>query len=203
MAEYALIIGINRYEDAVNIPTLKWAEEDASGLNSVLINPLYCGIPEQNITYLLGEDATRDNIIRGIGELRARTGRGDTVFIFFSGHGCSERNEERGDHDDHLLKYLVPYNAEVNNLDASAIDFKFLSERLELINAERMLILLDCCYSGATGGRTFLLPGLREIGSLKVPTQNAFRTIDWRKIKQELETFRFAIWQTINPFIKV
>jgi uncharacterized caspase-like protein len=94
LAEYALIIGINRYEDAVNIPTLKWAEEDASGLNSVLINPLYCGIPEQNITYLLGEDATRDNIIRGIGELRARAGRGDTVFIFFSGHGCSERNEE-------------------------------------------------------------------------------------------------------------
>lgn len=168
MAEYALIIGINHYKDDESIPKLKWAEEDASEFYSVLTNPLYCGIPLQNITLLLNERATRDNIIKGIGELRTHARINDTVFICFAGHGSSEWNEERGDQDDHLLKYLVPHDTQVNNLDASAIDFKFLSERLDRINAERMLILLDCCYSGAAGGRTFLVPGSREVGPLRV-----------------------------------
>jgi len=32
---------------------------------------------------------------------------------------------------------------------------------------------------------------------------DAFRTIDWRKIKEELEIFKFTMRQTINLFIKI
>jgi len=177
MTEYALILGINRYKDEENITQLKWARGDAEVLHSVFTSSRFCCIPSQNVTILVDENATRENILKSIEEISAKARKDDTVFFHFSGHGCSVPDDVRGDEDDRLVKYLVPCDAKAKNLIASAIDFKFLPEYFDRIHAERKIVTLDCCYSGAAGGRTFLIPGFRQVGSFPVGQlflQNAF-----------------------------
>jgi len=154
-----LLIGIDGYEDE-NIPDLSWARADAETLSALLIDPLYCNIPSQNVTTLVDREATKKNVIRCLGKLRDEVQSDDTVIIHFSGHGCSVDDPSRGDPDDQLLKYLAPYDARLDHLDASAIAFDSLRDDLQRIRARRMLVMLDCCYAGAIveGRRTFSVP---------------------------------------------
>ncbi|MBU7037379.1 MAG: caspase family protein [Theionarchaea archaeon] len=162
MGEYALIIGIDQYKDK-RIPSLSWAREDAKMLHEVLNDLSYWRISPENVTLLVDENATRGNILRKIREMQRSVQENDTVLIHFSGHGCHEHDEVQGYQDDRLSKYLAPCDTDVDNLIASAIDFKFFAAQLDRIRSEKTIVTLDCCYSGAAGGRTFLKDGYREV----------------------------------------
>ena len=56
---YALLIGIDKYE---NVQNLNYAVKDAESIQDILINTF--DFPKDNITFLTNEDATRQNIIR-------------------------------------------------------------------------------------------------------------------------------------------
>lgn len=167
MAEYALIIGINIYKDKKSIPSLMWARNDALELRDTLINSNYWGIPRNNIVVLVDEDAVKDNILGNINELSRKARRDDTVIIHFSGHGAATADRQ-GDEDDSLSKHLVPYEAQGGNLFGTALPFRFLPEYLNQIKSKRVIVTLDCCYSGGVGGRTFLDPSVKPKGALNV-----------------------------------
>jgi hypothetical protein len=56
---------------------------------------------------------------------------------------------------DGLAKYLIPSDAEAEDLYSSALPMDELQTILGRIEAERVVAFLDACYSGAAGGRTF------------------------------------------------
>ena len=56
---WALIIGINKYE---NVQKLDFAADDAIAMRDILIKSF--NFPEDNVTILLNEEATKDNIIK-------------------------------------------------------------------------------------------------------------------------------------------
>lgn len=92
---------------------------------------------------------------RTLGTFLARSAKkDDTVLIFFAGHGAPE-TDPRGLERDGLAKYLVPSDAEADDLYSSALPMDELQTILARIEAEKVVAFLDTCYSGAAGGRTF------------------------------------------------
>ena len=76
------------------------------------------------------------------------------MFIFFAGHGAPEVDQEQVERDG-VAKYLVPVDADPDDLYATAFPMDELQTIFARIDAERVVVFLDACYSGAAGGRTF------------------------------------------------
>jgi len=60
-----------------------------------------------------------------------------------------------------LEKYLLPYDADPKDLYASALPMREVSHIFYRIHSERLIFIADSCYSGASGGRTIRVSGIR------------------------------------------
>ena len=148
---WAVVIGINDYQ---NVRDLKYALNDARSFKEYLIEHL--GMPDDNIFFLTNQDATRSKIQSLLGtKIRRLAGKDDTVIIFYAGHGGVETDPVNPDGDG-FEKYLLPYDANLNDLYSTSIAMKEIKTIFQRIRAERLIFIADTCYSGAAGGRTML-----------------------------------------------
>lgn len=153
---YAVVIGINQYRDQ-NIPDLKFARADAEEFYNVLIHSEFGKISRNNIILLTDEQATMRNIKTAIGkEIRCRAESKDSVIIFYAGHGAPEMDTDSN--SDNMKKYLVPTEAELDNLQATGIAMSEIQMFLKRFVAKQVFFFIDSCYSGIAGGRTFQSP---------------------------------------------
>jgi uncharacterized caspase-like protein len=74
--------------------------------------------------------------------------------VYVAGHGAPEI-DQRGLERDGLAKYLIPSDADPDDLFSTALPMDDLQAIFGRIEAERVVMFLDACYSGAAGGRTF------------------------------------------------
>jgi hypothetical protein len=146
---WAVVVGINSYPNA---PPLKYAIEDAKAFQRYLLEQNK--IPAENVTLLLNEEATLGKLRSVLGtHLKNKASKEDMVILYFAGHGATERDVMSPDGDG-LEKYLLPYDADPKDLYASALPMREVSHIFQRIRAERLIFLVDACYSGASGGRT-------------------------------------------------
>ena len=153
--QWAVIIGVGRY-DSAGIPFLKYSVPDADTMYEVLTTS--AGFKKDHV-FLLTDRAERKPTLRNIkyalGTLLARSARkDDTVIVYFAGHGAPEV-DPRGIERDGLAKYLIPSDADPDDLYSTALPMDELQTIFGRIEAERVVMFLDACYSGAAGGRTF------------------------------------------------
>lgn len=133
----ALIIGINQYK---NVSPLSYAVSDAEEVRDVLINEL--NFPQENITYLVDGEATKECILRAFMRFTAvDVDLDERIFVFFAGHGHT-RTGVRGE-----VGYLVPYDADIKDF-TTFIRWDELTRNAELIRAKHMLFIMDACYGG-------------------------------------------------------
>ena len=128
-----LFIGTDRFGS----PRINWlscARRDAVALHALFSDTL-----GDTATLLVDERATRAAIEDEFRQLAASS-PDDVVVIAFSGHG-SETHE------------LVPYDADVHDLSGSCIHLNVLTEWFSHIPARRLILFLDCCFSGAMGAK--------------------------------------------------
>jgi hypothetical protein len=158
---WAVVIGISKYRG--RIPSLKYADRDAQAFHEYLATNL--GLPRDNLTLLLNEQATLTTLKRVLGtELRRKAGEKDTVVIFFAGHGAPEADATSAD-DDGLEKYLVPHDADPADLYTTALPMREIETILQRLASERVVFIADACYSGAASGRTFATASRRAFVS--------------------------------------
>ena len=158
---YAVIIGIGQYADPrLN---LQYTVNDAKGLYDLLRDPVYGGVPEENMKLLLDQNATDRQIKGAIGKwLSRRAKEEDTVIIYYSGHGAPEGQET----------YWVTHNADIDDLYTTALNNNEIADMLNRVRAKRMITFLDSCYSAATVNR-------------KNRTRSAPTEIPWEKFSGE------------------
>ena len=148
---YAVVVGINDY---LNARKLKYAVNDATAFKNYLRSNIK--IPEENIFLLTDKHATKDNIQKLLGtQIKRRASKEDTVIIFYAGHGAVEPDPSNPDGDG-FEKYLLPYDADLDDLYTSSISMDEITKIFQRIQAERLIFIGDTCYSGAAGGRTAL-----------------------------------------------
>ena len=153
---WAVVIGINTYP---HIRQLKYAVNDARLFYEYLVK--YSHIPQENVTLLSDHEATLTKIRSTLGtRLKSIAGKDDMVIIFFAGHGATEKDVMSPDGDG-LEKYLLPYDANPEDLYATALPMREISHIFKRIQAERLVFIADSCYSGASGGRTIDISGIR------------------------------------------
>ncbi len=153
---WAVVVGINDYP---NTRRLKWAVNDAKAFYRHLVDVIQ--IPPENVTLLLNQDASLSRLRSALGtHLKKKAGKEDMVIIYFAGHGATEKDVLSPDGDG-LEKYLLPYDVDPQDLYASALPMREISHIFYRIQSERIIFIADSCYSGASGGRTISLSGIR------------------------------------------
>lgn len=142
MNRYALIIGINDYEDRDNIQPLRYAVQDARRVDRFFHS---CGFKVDTLT---DSEATLDSIESKLHEIVDKMVSGDVFLFYFSGHGC-ELSVGRD-----RKQFLLPRNTQLRSLQfgsGSAIPLRFIQDCTNKSGVSRAIIL-DCCRSQIRAG---------------------------------------------------
>lgn len=136
----ALVIGVGSYQyhPEMDVPG---TASDANAVAGVLQNPQLCGYPEQQVTTLYDASATRTQILATLDTLARRAAERDTVLIFYAGHG----------HYGEDGYYLTTHDTKINNrqvVKGSGIHQSELIEKVRLIKAKRLLLIMNACHAG-------------------------------------------------------
>jgi len=142
-----VIVGINDYADPA-IPDLKYAESDARAVYQTLTDPAVGRFDADNVTLLLGANATPGKIKAALYKLRG-VDANDLVVIFYSGHGAKEGDEA----------FWVTQDADRKALGATSLTNSDIRKYLAKIPSQRLVVLLDCCYAASTVKKSLVDPG--------------------------------------------
>jgi uncharacterized protein YjbI with pentapeptide repeats len=135
----AQIIGISKYDHDSKFPNLDFCENDANAVYNIL-NAQGYDIPSNSMLVGRVEWAKmRDEIIKFFTDRTLK--QDDTLFFYFSGHGYLDRNTGR--------TYLSTSEMHPERPESRGIPFDELTTYLNLSNSERIMAVLDFCYSGA------------------------------------------------------
>jgi len=142
---YALIIGIDKYE---NVSNLDYAVSDANSIASLLRDNF--NFPSKNVKVLLNNEATYLNIRESLDEISSLAKENDRVLIFFAGHGLTNDLPDGGE-----MGYILPIDGKRDKLFATSIPMEDMKRISSMSQSKHMLFLIDACYGGlaATGAR--------------------------------------------------
>jgi len=147
--ERALVIGIMDYQDPNIRPPLYGPEGDAKAFEKLLVDKLH--FDPEKIERLTNSQATRQGILDALQRLVEKTGQGDRVVLYYSGHGDWIDDQPPGDprHDesDGKDEVLVAYDAQVNNPKTYVLDDE-VNAALRQLQGRKVLAVIDSCHSG-------------------------------------------------------
>ena len=103
MAVRAYFVGTNNFADK-DIRELNGASRDALALYSIFKD----SFPQEDIHFLIDEDATKDKVLDAFVNNLANSTEDDTVILFFSGHGTKDHR-------------LVLYDSSIEKLQDTTI----------------------------------------------------------------------------------
>ncbi|MFQ5456704.1 MAG: caspase domain-containing protein, partial [Nitrospirota bacterium] len=139
--KYALLIGINNYQDPRFTP-LHYAESDVERLKAVLEDKKIGNFNE--VITLKGREATRNNILINLEIIGGKARKEDIVLIYFSQHGSLEEDKVTGK----FQQYLVSYDTRFDSLKTSGLALAKLFEVFNNFKSEKQAMVLTACYSG-------------------------------------------------------
>lgn len=150
---WAVIIGVSEYTHS-DIPTLKYAHQDAKAFRDFLKSPAGGNVPDDHITLILNKDATSANILGKMNKLLKRAFKNDMVILYFAQHGTPD--------PDGSDIYFLPYDGDPNNLIGTAISHTRITKITRNIQAGKVIYFIDACHAGGIGAAFALRGGGSE-----------------------------------------
>lgn len=127
---YAIIIGVARYK---TLKSLSFTDDDAYKMYSFLKSPEGGALPDEQITLLIDEDASKTQILEGLQQTCLKAGSNDVVMVYYSGHAVREAILP-SDYDEATNSNLITYKELYTIINNSLAKYK--------------ICLLDACHSG-------------------------------------------------------
>lgn len=155
--KWALLIGVNDYADP-GITDLRYCVADAKRVAATLTE--HCGYPAENIL-IYTDDQVKAHmhpnkfLPGGVADWLEIARPGDTVLVFFSGHGFLDE-EKRG--------FLALQDTELDNLSNTSLAAQHLRDMLHRCQASQKILVLDCCHAATERGGPSTGPSSEEIG---------------------------------------
>jgi len=131
---YALIVTTDTYSDP-RLRRLRAPAQDAHALEAVLQDP---EIGDFHVERLSNQPEAV--VRRRIAAFFSEREPDDLLLVHFSCHGLK---------DDGGQLFFAAADTEVAQLDATAITAEFVARQMTRSRSKKVLLLLDCCYSGA------------------------------------------------------
>jgi hypothetical protein len=126
---YALVIGNDKYQ---YIRKLETAKRDARDVAKVL-KQVY-GFEAKILL-----DATRNDIVQAINEIRKSLKENDSLLIYYAGHGEFDKTANKA--------YWLPVDARSDD-DTNWILADRITSNIRRISSKHILVVADSCYSG-------------------------------------------------------
>ena len=131
----ALLISCSEYQDSA-FPRLTAPENDVESLGAVLRDPRIGHF--ENVKVLVNKPA--QEVRETVEEFFTTKKRADLALLYFSGHGKTDLNGDL---------YLATHDTKSNLLESSSIPADYLNKLMDNSKSRRIVLILDCCYSGA------------------------------------------------------
>ena len=137
---YVLAVGINKYKNpALN---LNYAEPDARGITDFFQKQDKGLFKNIAIREIYNEQATKENIISQLNKLQNINAQ-DAVLIYLAGHGENINNKW------YFIPHELTYPEREEDVKAKGLSSDELSGYMKNIKAQKILMLIDACKSGA------------------------------------------------------
>ncbi len=142
---HVMAVGISNYISE-DLPDLAYAEKDAKDFVETIRNVNSPALYD-HVEYILvpQQKADRDNLHLQLRKLSETVGRGDVVFMYFSGHGMKDRKDT----------YFMTVDASANQ-PYTGLDFSIIRKECEYMVMDKycqVIIFMDACHSGAMYGK--------------------------------------------------
>ena len=134
MKKYGIIIAIENYSPLVvpELSKIEFAENDANSVKKAFMDQLY--IEEDELVYLINEEANKNNIEKRLKNIFARITMEDECYFYYVGHGFNTNSKN----------YLTCWDTDNSNLEESSlsIDDVFL-QPLKAVKNKKNFIFID------------------------------------------------------------
>ena len=131
----AILIGTNDYS---KLDKLEFAENDVREMAKVLLDLDICGFDE--VIELINKN--KEEISQRIEKVFKSAKKNDQVLIYFSGHGIPSYKFDL---------CLLFKDTDPDSLLSTSLKFDYINECKEQSACNSVVVILDCCYSGAAG----------------------------------------------------
>ena len=138
---YAVIVGVADYPGTDN--DLSSTDDDAIAVYNNLLEDTARWTPD-HIRLLLDSDTSKEEISDALTAVATQGNSDDVLLLYFSGHGTTGPDIEPLDEADGIDEYICCYG---DSLDQFIRDDE-LSDWLSTLPMERILVMLDTCFSG-------------------------------------------------------
>jgi len=140
---HGIFIGIDKYQSP-EITELNCCAKDAEVLWALSKDTF----PQGEFKKLINREATFSNISKTFDDIIEKVSDEDLVVFHFSGHGSTNF-------------HLVTHDTDINNFNTTSISANQVADWIKRFKNKRLLVVLDCCFSGGTGAKVV------ELGVLK------------------------------------
>ncbi len=172
---YALLVGINFYDDRAFVPPLKGCNNDVKAIQAYLEARTDSEGFRLHLRVLLNQQATRQAVINGFQQHLQQAGADDVVFFYFAGHGAQATAPEAfwAIEPDRLNETLVCYDSRTpDSWDLADKELAKLIADVARANPH-IVVVLDCCHSGS--GTRQITP---TVAVRRAPTDLRQRPVD-------------------------
>ena len=126
---WAVVIGVSRYD---HMPSLKYTDDDAFHLYAFLKSPEGGALPDEQISLLIDEQASRKNIISSLQQTLYRADENDVILLYYSGHG--------------LEGSIIPQDFDGYH---NTVGYDEIKRIVDQSRARHKLVVTDACHSGS------------------------------------------------------
>lgn len=173
--KWAIVVGVNEYLDP-SIPNLRFCVADAQLMARTLADK--CGYGPERILTITDEQQNKHllpfgfNLREQIRSWLLKARQGDTVLVYFAGHGFLG---ERGQ------KFLAPMDCKKENLGLTAFRADDLRDMLHQCTASQKILILDCCHAGGARSGDAIGPSAQELGQAFAQAEGLITLASCRK----------------------
>jgi len=144
--KWLFVLGIEKYSNEVD--SIRYSRQSAESFAKVTQKLL--GIPKENSFVLLDNKTTSGQIKSDFRRMLSLVKKGDTIYFYYSGHGipvAQDNNEP----------YILAKDIDPSYIDEERF-FKLKNIYLKLSesNADKVVAVIDSCFSGSTDGNSVI-----------------------------------------------
>jgi Caspase domain len=132
----AILVGGSKY---TRLPALSSVQNNVGALARILRDPDVWGLPEDNCDVVL-DPKRAEQLVEPIQAAAAKAT--DTLLVYYAGHGLTDR---AGD-----LSLTVTESDAASPY--SQVPYQWVRDPIRESQADRRIVILDCCYSGRAAG---------------------------------------------------
>jgi hypothetical protein len=142
MRRHSILIGVGDYKAEGGLTPLKCSARDVALVAEIAGDPKFMG-PDPHCVQVVNPD--HETALRELGKFLKSVPKDDVLIFYFSGHGLRDSNGDL---------FLCFTNTDQQDLDFTALNVRRLKDNLDSKFLRRVLVVLDCCHSGAVGALT-------------------------------------------------